>query len=322
MWASVCQADVDWDRNGEADSWEEFDALWSEGMITFFERLKSHDSDMIIVANDAYKNLDEYQSLLNGSFFENQLTYWLDREDVHDWMDVEEEILNLGVDWSQNARSPKGSFMALGAPEDSLHSDSFDDWAQPWNENELDVFVPLLDEVQADQKRMRFGLAIATISGVGYLYDWGPTSYGGTYWFYPEYDANGRGRHYLGKPLSPYETLSFDPDTQEGLFQRRFERGLVIANAYDSEESVDIGDGYYDISGNPAASPILTTGKDAVFLITDPNWSEDPASAKSRDALPIPLGMAQQSLWLSSPSLQLRVSTLFEGKRPIFGQIN
>lgn len=111
-----------------------------------------------------------------------------------------------------------------------------------------------------DYRSMRYGLA-STLLGNGFFsFDEGSVRHADL-WHYDEYDTD------LGQPVSAAKNVSGGntPNFDQGVWRRDFERGIVVVNATDSNQTIALGQGYEQITGTQDA---LNGGKivDSVTL--------------------------------------------------------
>lgn len=119
----------------------------------------------------------------------------------------------------------------------------------------------------ADPQMLRFGLT-TTLLGDGYFgYDGGNGLSRGNWWWYPEYDAP------LGFPKGPAERR---PD---GLWQRRFDGGLVVVNGTAYDAVVEMPERAQDVSTGRVGRRFMLAPCDGRILLPTqaaPSAGEEP----------------------------------------------
>lgn len=215
-WMQSWVGAVDCDCDGLADSKEDLDAAWAQGVQSFLSKVKAGlPVGSKIVANDATPYLKEFQGLVDGVVLENQL---IDFKQGYAKESLFQDLIMQGYNWS--LRGPY-SLMMNGGPDSITKRLGLDPWNYPlqWGRD----LVPL---VKNDTKTMRFGLGCSLVAGVHYSYDFGRVAWGWAYdWVYPEF-AKAR---YLGEALGKPE-LYFLGNQTNLLRDGDFNSGNLSAN--------------------------------------------------------------------------------------------
>ncbi|MBT3380817.1 MAG: hypothetical protein HN406_34775, partial [Lentisphaerae bacterium] len=110
----------------------------------------------------------------------------------------------------------------------------------------------------ADPQMMRFGLTTALMGDGYFSYDGGNGLSRGNWWWYPEYDAP------LGYPKSPAHRR------EDGLWERRFDGGVVLVNGSNYDAAVRVPTNSRDVSTGRVGTQFTIPMYDGrIFLPTD-----------------------------------------------------
>lgn len=115
------------------------------------------------------------------------------------------------------------------------------------------VIIHAEGQNENSRQTMRYGLA-TTLLGNGYFaMSTGPSGWHDKIWWFDEYDLD------LGQPLSEAQKLS------NGVWQRSYEKGLVLVNPTDEEQGVKLNRTLRTSGGDPV-SEVHIWAKDGVLL--------------------------------------------------------
>jgi hypothetical protein len=128
-----------------------------------------------------------------------------------------------------------------------------------------------------DYQRLRYGLASALLDDGYFSYTDEKAGYSSVVWF-DEYDAD------LGRPVDPPQ---FQP-WKNGVYRRRFEKGMVLVNPRPAAVTVAVEPGYRRLQGRQApavnngqpASTVRLGAKDGIVLVRMEPARAKPAAAR------------------------------------------
>lgn len=177
--------EIDIDQDGLADSPEEIDSAWREGVIRLLALLRESIPNAIICGNDA---LHEYAPWMHGRLFEmglnaisaSRMSFRPFIEEYMGWTDIHRQPWPLPL---MTGQGPDWLWDTYGT--------------NPWETCPAET----VQWVQEQYDRMRFGLCSALMGEGLYFYSFG-TTWWGHLWWYDEYDAP------LGYPISEGFPLS------------------------------------------------------------------------------------------------------------------
>lgn len=114
---------------------------------------------------------------------------------------------------------------------------------------------------QTDYQTMRFGLMSALLFDGYYSFDYG-TNLREQLWWYDEFDVK------LGKPLNTAENrLSQNGLIETGVWQRTYEKGLILVNSTNQEQAIQLSQKYQKIVGTQDA---VTNSGEVLSSVTIP----------------------------------------------------
>ncbi|MBA4384078.1 MAG: hypothetical protein C0410_05025 [Anaerolinea sp.] len=215
---------------------EEFDSSWKKGTDQLQTILIEAYPDSIIIRNNPIsKRLEPY----NGQVYEtsgwtNPSQEWW--EDLVINNDAEEYYSNMPyLSWFENhaGKEPLVLFEVY-ADESGPDADGNGEYDNPFLKNDY----------KPDYKRMRFSLTTTLLGDGYYSYEINTNGHGalGLLWF-DEYDNAGKGKGYLGYPVSKPTMLA------SGIYMRYFDNGVVLVNPTEKTVSVDLPSYYQKIMG-------------------------------------------------------------------------
>lgn len=104
-----------------------------------------------------------------------------------------------------------------------------------------------------DVQTMRYGLATALLGNGYFAMSWGPTKWHDRIWWYDEYDLD------IGWPINDAKRLN------NGVWQRSFERGLVLVNPTNKEQGVALNRTMRTVDSDPVTE-VHIRARDGVIL--------------------------------------------------------
>jgi hypothetical protein len=233
-----------------------FDAAWNDGMRLYLHDLRqSLGPDALILLN---WGIVDYQDA-NGNNFEGF------PDDAGGLGDNPWSSLVFGPtphgsysDWVSRALAP--TLTMIETYEDNqVPAGNYDNrCAQPG-------FTP-------NYRKMRFGLTTALLDDGYFSYEMNTAGHGSLclMWF-DEYDNAGKGRGYLGYPLTAAAMVAQQPD----VWERSYQNGLVLVNAGENPATISLGQAYRKIKGtqDPAVNDgslvtqVILPPKDGLILL-------------------------------------------------------
>ena len=170
----------------------EFDAAWNEGLRHYEETIRNAvGPDPIIFVNWGMPNYD----LLNGNNFEG---FPMDDGTAYGvpWQEAVFGPTEGGsyFEWMEQARNPNLTMIETYEDDGGPDPTGSGEYENPCDDPD---FVP-------NYRKMRFGLATALLNDGFFSYETNTNGHGSLclLWF-DEYDNEGQGRGYLGRPLGP-----------------------------------------------------------------------------------------------------------------------
>jgi hypothetical protein len=231
-----------------SDGYEAFDNAWRVGIEGMLLALRDIVGGKPLIANGA----SVYKNYLNGSIYESCPGNWSDRPETYgEW---KEDILgNVGyIHVSTAGYSPNFSLVETYEIDAGYHTNN-----------------PMDDpSFEPDYQRMRFGLTTALLGDGYFSYEIGTNGHGslGLMWF-DEYDNSGRGKGYLGYPVSDAFVV-FDNGQEGNVFRRNFENGVVLCNPSENEVTVTLEQPLFLIFGTQ--QPGINSGEQVMTVQLSP----------------------------------------------------
>ncbi|MCB9798511.1 hypothetical protein H6758_02195 [Candidatus Nomurabacteria bacterium] len=114
---------------------------------------------------------------------------------------------------------------------------------------------------QDDYRAMRFGLTSALLADGYYSFDHGDQWHGQTWW-YDEYDV------LLGISNGPAGNFVGEPEYSQAVWVREFQNGVVVVNATDEKQTVELSQDFEKIQGGQ--DPTVNDGSIVSQIVIDP----------------------------------------------------
>ncbi len=234
---------ADYNQDGIADSPDEMNALWLEGIDYILSNLKTQFPNLKIVGNDAEPK--HYQDV-NGTVYENYPRHVLDEN--WSWSD----LFSSYYDWTTLSRTPYMSIFNMAVPVGYRMKYAWGFGNMP---------SAMYNDAGTYYQRARFGITTTLMGNGEFTYDLGDTGHGHQFWF-DENDNAGQQSGYLGEPISPpydvhYAIASSSPDEsltlpidKIGSVKRRdYQNGLAVVNSAKQRVVLDLNKTYQKING-------------------------------------------------------------------------
>jgi hypothetical protein len=205
---------IDTDRsNTVRTNYAAFDAAYKAGTLAYHTAIRALAGESIIIVN---RGLDDFGTI-NGTIFE---------------------------DFPNDSASESWWTQRIVGPSDSGWRPYLD-----WTTRGRDPAYTLIEVYEDDGKyltptyrRMRYGLTTALMGDGYFSYEMTNHGVGGLFWF-DEYDNAGKGRGWLGTPISPPQRLA------NGVWCRSFTRGRAFVNPTSKPQSFDVRGKFVRIDG-------------------------------------------------------------------------
>jgi hypothetical protein len=210
---------LDADGSGKATDPVELDRKWAEGLIRIAKGIRAIRGNIIIMAN-GWGPINIAHDELNGILFEDQLNRLQDigtgkRKGRQDFADY---LLESYHKWLNVPNVPHITTFVDGG---GMINDPVE-----WNKIPDQNKNQLIKSASLNEQNMRFNLFF-TLMNDGYnAFDYGTVARGQKWWF-SEWNID------LGKPLYVMEK-------GEGYWYRKFEKGVVYVNPYNTEAHFEI----------------------------------------------------------------------------------
>jgi hypothetical protein len=233
--------DVDANLDGKPDTQAELESAWLAGMRRYAARLRADLPGKLIFANGVDWRNDTDLDGIDGNTAEH----------------VIDEFRNPQYGWNmQVLLDHVNRWYATDTGRPRIYNT-----ISYWNDNYDPLPPDARQRMELDpeaQRRMRFGLATATMAGIYFDFQYGSAL--GASAIYDEYRGGDLDRQgYLGQPLGPPKQIS------TGLWRRDFEHGVTFANEGGAAATVDVtGQGLRHLKG--AQNPIVNDGSEAGVL--------------------------------------------------------
>jgi len=227
------------------DNYAEFDAAWYYGCKHFLELMHGMYPSKVLISNTS----GAYYQILNGAIYEGFPGNWSN------------SVPETYDDWAERALGEKGYIHASKftiMPNYSL-IETYEDEEGPDQSGDLNYDNPFEhSDFVPDYQKMRFGLTTALLGNGYFSYEINTNGHGslGLMWF-DEYDNAGNQRGYLGLPAGDSYMVKNAGDGS--VWEREFEKGIVICNPTNSEVTVQLKKKYRLIDGTQA--PEINSGQ-------------------------------------------------------------
>ncbi len=223
---------------GKFNDFQWLSDTWRKAKLAIAKRVRDLiGSSALLLANQPGKETAPY---LNGVLLEDWVDYFFNGKITFD------QLLSDCNWWLSHSRTPAITTLSCS----SGLVPPYNAWKLPAAEQST-----LLTEGKSKLPRMRFGLAVALMVGSNYSYDLN-TRWRGQHWWYPEYDVD------LGKPSASYSKR------RDGVWQRRFARGLVLANPTGSTVDVYLPTVLRNVSTGKSGSSFKIDANDGMILVS------------------------------------------------------
>jgi len=240
---------IDLDQDNKPEPFDELDAKWQAGIDRVTALFHDAYPDKAIVRNNCRgRRYKEYEGECFMSFPHYQWEDW-DLEDTNGktkywhrfFFGHEAEERGGIIEFVDNASDPNYTHIETCDFETDLDLQAHPEIKNPDKPN---MYKP-------NYQKMRWGLTSALLAGVYFVYVIHTDGHGqlGLLWF-DEYDdshlGDGRGRGYLGQPISGIQKLvTHKKNKAWGVWGREFEYGFVICNPLEYDAEVPLPPGQW-----------------------------------------------------------------------------
>ncbi len=222
---------------GKFDDLAWLNATWRQAKLSMAHRVRELSGPTaIVMANQPGHETAPY---LNGVLLEDWVDSFLNGNRT--W----KQLLDDCTWWVGHCRRPVTTTLSCS----SGVVPPYNAWSLPKAEQ-----TRLLHSGKVQVKRMRLGLAAALLTDAYYSFDLN-TRWRGEHWWYPEYNAK------LGVPLGTAKT------GVNGLWQRTFTHGLVIANPTKAAVEASTNTAYTNVTSRQRSNQFIVGSEEGLILV-------------------------------------------------------